>query len=120
MVAPEKFYQTRIIVPFITIHAQWPLEFKDSRRNRKHETKQLLFVLFKENTKWLKQQHGVKARSTPEVVLLMSTTDAAESEKFVVGGDDTCGYAYAIFRTNHGKEMEGSRVCRLRRDEEMD
>ena len=26
-----------------------------------------------------------KARSTPEVVLLISTTDAAESEKFVVG-----------------------------------
>ena len=67
--------------------------------------------------KWLKQQHGAKARSTPEVVLLISTTDAAESEQFVVGGDEPRGDAYAIFRTNHGKKWKEAECAR---DEEKD
>ena len=100
MVAPEKFYQTRIIVPSIPIHARIQrLEKKPQTRNKATAVRELTG-----EHKWLKQQHGAKARSTPEVVLLISTTDAAESEKFIVGGDDPRGYAYAIFRTNHGKK----------------
>ena len=77
------------------------LEKKPQTRNKATAVREL-----KGEHKWLKQQHGAKARSTPEVVLLISTTDAAESEKFVVGDDDPRRYAYAIFRTNHGKKWK--------------
>ena len=51
----------------------------------------------------LKQKYGAKRTSSPEAVLLISTSDSAQSERFLIGDDDPNGHAFSIVRTKHGR-----------------
>lgn len=54
----------------------------------------------------LKQKYGAKRTSSPEAVLLISTSDSAQSERFLIGDDDPNGHAFSIVRTKHGKKLK--------------